>query len=122
MEKAVETYQQIVNLEPDNPVGYGDLGAAYLSMGKYEETIGAFQKSLAIKPTADVYSNLGTVYFYLKKYPEAVAMFQKAVDKHPDDEGNSGHLADVSRLAGDSAQAAATYQNAITLGYQELNV
>ncbi len=122
MEKAVETYQQIVNLEPDNPVGYSDLGAAYLSMGKYEETIGAFQKSLAIKPTADVYSNLGTVYFYLKKYPEAVAMFQKAVEMNPDDEVNSGNLADGYRLAGDSAQAAATYQKAITLGYQELKV
>src|SRR5260370_35529770 len=91
-------------------------------MGQYDESIAAFQKSLQIKPTAHTYSNLGPIFFYQKRYPEAISMFEKAVEMNPEDETNTGNLADGYRLAGNAAKAQATYDKAIGLAYKELRV
>src|SRR5579863_8460182 len=45
-DKALKNYLQVIQLEPDNPAGYSNLGAVYFDMGKFEESIPAFQKSL----------------------------------------------------------------------------
>jgi tetratricopeptide (TPR) repeat protein len=122
MDKAVKAYLQVVQLEPINPVGYSNLGAAYFTMGKYDDGIAAFQKSLQIKPTADIYTNLGTGYFYLKRYTEALSMFEKSVEMNPEDETTMGNLADGYRIAGNAAKAQETYDRAIGLAYKELRV
>src|SRR5258708_9381792 len=122
MEKSVKAYQQVVQLEPENPVGYSNLGAAYFTMGKYDDGIAAFQKSLQIKPTADIYTNLGTGYFYEKKYPEALTMFEKSVELNSEDETTMGNLADGYRITGNTAKAQETYGKAISLAYKALRM
>jgi tetratricopeptide (TPR) repeat protein len=113
---------QVIELEPNNPSGYSNLGVVYFDMGRYEESITAFQKSIQIRPSADTYTNLGTSLFYLKRYSEALPMFQKAVEMSPEDQVNMGNLADCYRWAGDNATAQATYEKAIILAYKELRV
>src|SRR5260221_14648048 len=49
-------------------------------------------------------------------------MFEKAVEMSPEDETNTGNLADGYRLAGNAAKAQATYDKAISLAYKELRV
>jgi tetratricopeptide (TPR) repeat protein len=115
-------FTQVIQLEPDNPAGYSNLGAAYFSLGKYEESIKALQKSLQLKPAAATYTNLGTAFFYLKRYPDALPMFEKAVEMSPEDETNMGNLADGYRLTGNRDKAQATYDKAIGLAYQALRV
>jgi tetratricopeptide (TPR) repeat protein len=91
-------------------------------MGKYEESIPAYQKALQLQPYAATYSNLGTSYFYLKKYADAVPMFQKAAEMNPGDEALAGNLADAYRWAGQKDQANATYDKAIALAFKQLQV
>jgi eukaryotic-like serine/threonine-protein kinase len=95
---------------------------AYFSLGKYEESVSAFQKALQIEPNAQVYTNLATAYFYMKRYQEALPMFEKAVEMSPNDPSFVGNLADGYRWAGNKEKAQATYEKAINLAYQQLRV
>ena len=115
-------FTKVIQLEPDNPAGYNNLGLVYFSLGKYEESISAFQKSLQIVPSAQVYTNLATAYFYMKRYPEALPLFEKAVEMSPEDQSFMGNLADGYRWAGNRDKAEATYEKAISLAYEQLRV
>jgi tetratricopeptide (TPR) repeat protein len=119
---AQDTFRGVTELAPDNPLGYEGIGDVYFSQGKYQESIPEFQKALQLHPSYDVYSNLGTVYFYLKRYAEAVKMFEKAVEMSPNQEVTMGNLADSYRWSGDREKANATYDKAIALAFQELQV
>ena len=49
-------------------------------------------------------------------------MFEKAVEINPKDEASTGNLADAYRWSGRTQQAVSTYDKAIALAYQELQV
>ena len=80
-----------------------------------------FQKALQIEPYFSAYSNLGTSYFFLKQYSNAVDMFEKAVALNPNDTQMMVNLADAYH-SGQSIKdkARTTYQQAISLGFKEL--
>jgi serine/threonine protein kinase/tetratricopeptide (TPR) repeat protein len=119
---ALDTFRRVTELAPANPIGYEDIGDVYFRQGKYGECIPQFQKALQIRPSYDAYSNLGTVYFYLKRYGDAVKMFEKAVEMSPNQEVTMGNLADSYRWSGQRDKADATYDKAIALAFQELQV
>ena len=118
--KALEAFKQVTVLEPDIGTGYDNLGNAYLSQGKYKECIPYFQKALQVEPYSATYSNLGTAYFFLKQYADAAAMFEKARDLTPNDTQIMVNLADAYRWSQQPEKATATYQQAISLGFKEL--
>ena len=119
-EKALQAFQQVTVLEPDIVAGYENVGNMYLQQGKYQESISYFQKALQIQPYFSTYSNLGTSYFFLKQYSNAVEMFEKAVALNPNDTNVVVNLADVYRVSGQQDKARTTYQQAIALGFKEL--
>src|SRR5207248_6675547 len=99
-----------------------NVGAAYIRLGRWAESIPALKKALELKPDYYTYSNLGTANFYLRRYDESVKMFEKAVEINPKDEASTGNLADAYRWSGRTQQAVSTYDKAIALAYQELQV
>jgi len=117
---ALQAFQQITVLEPDIGVGYENMGNVYLQQGKYEECIPYFQKALQIEPYFSTYENLGTAYFFLKQYSNSADMFEKAVALNPNNTITRVNLADAYRGAGKQDAARAAYQQAISLGYKEL--
>ncbi|HEY6293086.1 MAG TPA: tetratricopeptide repeat protein [Terriglobia bacterium] len=121
-EKALSAYQRLTELEPDNVAGYNSVGAAYCQAGQWNKAIDQFQKALEVRPSSYAYSNLGLAYFYLQRYAEAVSMFEKAVEMKPDEATAVGNLADAYRWSGQKDKAAATYDRAIGLANQELQV
>ncbi len=120
--KALVEFQKVTELAPENPMGYGDVGSVYLREGKWNEAIPHYQKALSISPDSPTYSNLGTAYFWLKRYDESVAMYQKATEMTPNNEELFGNLGDAQRWSGHSEQAAAAYDQAISLAFQQLQV
>ncbi|MGC2330759.1 MAG: tetratricopeptide repeat protein, partial [Candidatus Acidiferrales bacterium] len=118
--KALQAFQEVAVLEPDIDVGFVNVGNVYLQQGKYQESIPYYQKALAITPGFLTYSNLGTAYFFLKQYSHAVEMFERAVALNPNDTETVVNLADAYRGAGQQDKARATYQQAITIGFKEL--
>ncbi len=121
-ETALQAFLKVKELEPDNLWAWENIGAAYFQQGKYAECIPYLQKAMQINPDAAVYSDLGTAYFFLKRYAEAVPMFEKAAELNPRNATMMGNLADAYRWSGQPEKAAAAYQKAIHLAYQELEV
>ena len=119
---ALEAFRRVTDLEPSNPTGYEDVGGVYFRQGQYEDCVPQYQKALQLDPSYDNYSNLGTAYFYLKRYNDAVTMFEKAVAVNPNQQLAVGNLADAYRWSGQREKAKATYDRAIALAFQDLQV
>lgn len=118
--KALLAFQQVQAIEPDIVAGYENIGNIYLQQGKYQESIPYFQKAIQIEPYFSTYSNLGTSYFFLKQYANAVGAFEKAVALNPNDTQTMVNLADAYRGAGQQDKAHITYEQAISVGFKEL--
>jgi tetratricopeptide (TPR) repeat protein len=58
----------------------------------------------------------------MKRYTEAIQAFQKAVDLGPNQDLAYGNLGDAYRASGQKEKAAATYDKAIALAFQALQV
>jgi len=118
--KALQAFQQIIVLEPDLEEGYENVGNVYFQQGKYQEGIPFLEKALQRQPYFSTYSNLGTAYFFLKQYSKAIEMFEKAAALNPNDTMVAVNLADAYSGAGQEDKARIAYQNAISLGFKEL--
>ena len=118
--KALQAFEQVQAIEPDIVAGYENIGNIYLQQGKYQESIPYFQKAIQIEPYFSTYSNLGTSYFFLKQYANAVEAFEKAAGLNPNDTQTVVNLADAYRGAGQQDKAHTTYEQAISVGFKEL--
>lgn len=49
--RAAELYRRLVNISPQVPAGWINLGAALLNLGRYSEAVQSFQKALALDPS-----------------------------------------------------------------------
>jgi serine/threonine-protein kinase len=121
-DRAIEALGQVTKLAPDNAAGFNDLGAVYMQAGRPAEAIPVFQQALKLDPLPDTYSNLGVAYAQAGQFAEAVPMFEKAVELQPRNEVFVGNLADGYRWAGLRAKALATYDQAIALALNDLQV
>ena len=119
---AIAAFKKVVEIEPDNGDGWNNLGATYLQTARFEESIPVFQKALALLPTAETYTNLGIAYTSLGRYADAVPAYEKAVELNPNARQIVGNLADGYRWSGDTEKARLTYDKAIALAYNELQV
>jgi tetratricopeptide (TPR) repeat protein len=91
-----------------------------IQQGKYSEAVPYLQRALQIEPDAGAYSNIGTAYFFLKQYSESAQAFEKAVALNGNDTELAVNLGDAYRALGQKDKAQAAYQQAISVGYKEL--
>jgi tetratricopeptide (TPR) repeat protein/TolB-like protein len=121
-ELALAEFKCVTELDPENVRGWDNLGNALQRLGRAEESLPAYQKSIELEPTWSAYSNLGNTYFMLKRYNEAIQAFEKATQLGPRQELAMGNLADAYRASGQQDKAMATYDKAIALAFQDLQV
>src|SRR5271157_5407027 len=86
---AIEYYQRVLKLHPENAGVRTDMATAYWYTGDADQAIAEFQKSLAYEPNkANTLFNLGIVEWQGKMDIEkAVATWQKLLDTNPNYEG-----------------------------------
>lgn len=73
-QKAIEEFEQIVEVQPDYEGGYLILGDCYLKIKNYDKAIEAFQKALELKNDNYVtYYGLALSYFNKGSYREVIA-------------------------------------------------
>jgi len=61
--KAIEAYRQAVQLKPDFPEAYNNLGYTYRMAGDFDNAIAAYQEALRLKPDfAEAHQYLGKAY------------------------------------------------------------
>ena len=80
---AIRQYRSIIELTPDNPEAYSDLGVQYLELGDSQSLAAAeaaFQKSIQLAPNYQAYANIGWLYILQKRYRESADATKKALE------------------------------------------
>jgi tetratricopeptide (TPR) repeat protein len=92
---AAEQYFRAVDLVPDNPRPYNNLGLVYRGLDRLEDSAAAFQKAIALEPTFLRFRNLGMVLAEAGKYSDAAQMLGRSIDMRPTQYRAWGLLATV---------------------------
>lgn len=103
---AIEEYARVVQLQPDLPGAYNNLGVAFKKNGELQKAIENFDRALELRRDySEAWSNRGWVYLEQKKWREARDDFEQALKIDPRDEGALYGLSQVLREARDYAGA-----------------
>src|SRR4051812_3946064 len=79
-EKAVESFVKAVEQDPDNAVGYINLGNVFASLGDAEKAEPFFQKAITLDVEAGTaYYGLANLYYNKERYEEASKLYETAI-------------------------------------------
>jgi eukaryotic-like serine/threonine-protein kinase len=118
--KAEQMFRTAAEKDPQSARSYSNLGAVLLFQNKDQEASAAFQKSIAIRPTADAYVNAGIASFRQRRFSEAATLFRKSLERESGTYDVWGSLGDAEYYGGNRAQAMNDYKKAIALGNAQL--
>ncbi|MBD8900379.1 type IV pilus biogenesis/stability protein PilW [Rhodanobacter sp. DHG33] len=117
--EAETNYRQAVALEPDKGMPNNNLGQFLCRTGKFQESIGYFQKAVAdpFYSTPDVaLTNEGICQLQMGNQAAAEASFRDAIARNPNNGDALFHLAEVLYRQGDAFRARAFIQRFDALG------
>jgi tetratricopeptide (TPR) repeat protein len=79
-EKAVESFMQGVEKDPENAVGYINLGNVFASLGDVERAEPFFQKAITLDAEAGTaFYGLANLYYNKDRFEEAAKLYEKAI-------------------------------------------
>jgi tetratricopeptide (TPR) repeat protein len=79
-QEAIDKFRQATSKDQNNDQAWGNLGAAYLAMGKAAEALEATSKAAKLKPAKDVWHlNLAEIYSIKGDKDSALAEFEAAI-------------------------------------------
>jgi tetratricopeptide (TPR) repeat protein len=82
--KAEPVYQQIIQMEPNDPANYPPLAKLYEESGRYDEAEAQLLKARDVKPNDPVvYTNLAAYYNRQGDFTKTIDSLQKAADLNP---------------------------------------
>lgn len=122
-ELSAQSYDTVSQLTPDSAHGFVSKGAAYWMAGNIQQSLTAYETSLALKPSRQAYTNLGVSYYYTNSFEKAVEMQLKALDLAPNDHRVWGRLAESYRfISGRESDSQDAYKTATTLARKNLEI
>lgn len=84
IDKSIELFSRVIELEPENSVALFSRGTAYFSKKKYQESLHDFTKCIQIKPdNAKLYCSRGNAWLGLKQNESALLDLNKAIELDP---------------------------------------
>ena len=113
--EAIASHREVIRLSPDNYVGYHNLGASLMLMGRLDEAEEQFQRSLEVRPTALAYRNLGYLGLMRQSYDEAIVALQRAISLGPDDWWSWRWLAHAQHWRGENLRARESWERVVEL-------
>ncbi len=82
---AIDSYQHVLKLAPDDEDAIRGLGNAYYDQQKYDEAAAQYERYLAKHPDdPGTRTDLATTYLYQRQFDRAVAAYQSVIKAHPD--------------------------------------
>lgn len=108
--------KKVINAGDDDAWTWHSLGISLYLLGRDEEAIQAYRRSILLEPDQDIsHMNLGVSLGKLKQFDEAISELQTAVRLDPDDPNTHYNLADIYDDAGRHDDAIAEYRKAIQI-------
>ena len=84
-EEALQHYQRVVELEPDNPAAWSDLADAHLKSGNFEEAEANYRRAISLEPdNPDLYYSLSTMFIEQSQNDKAIETLEEGLSKNPD--------------------------------------
>jgi len=79
---AITFYEQVIHLDPQDPIPYFFLGITYRGKGENKKAIDSYTKALELNPKySDCLFNLGNIYFeFLKNLTKAEECYKSALE------------------------------------------
>ncbi len=85
LDDAEVTFKKLINIDPDDAMGYANLGLTYLRMGKYDDAFKQLNKALEIEPNnPDIRLILAKTHEQNMEAEKAVAELEKITQATPD--------------------------------------
>ncbi|MDH5399682.1 MAG: FG-GAP-like repeat-containing protein, partial [Cyclobacteriaceae bacterium] len=85
LDEAEEQFKKLVELAPDEALGYANLGVVYIRLNKYPEAEENLKKALSLDPNdPEIRLNLSLVYEMTNKPEESLDQLEKSADLAPD--------------------------------------
>ncbi|MGC2112631.1 MAG: DUF3857 domain-containing protein [Candidatus Korobacteraceae bacterium] len=113
---AVDLFQRALKADPKYKSAWGNLGRAYLALGKYDLAVDAFQKQIALNAYDDfAYNGLGIAYQGQNKIDLAIQQFQKQIEVNPLDQGAHANLGTLYVDQKRFAEAIPELEKAVTI-------
>jgi tetratricopeptide (TPR) repeat protein len=82
--EATSAYQELIPIDPKNPVARNNLGAALLRQGRLREAEDLFNQAIELNPNfPDAYSNIGNTLMLKGQFVEAEGYFRRALKLNP---------------------------------------
>ena len=86
-QEAIETYNELLRLEPMSAEVYNNIGVCYEKQGQLRMAAKSYEKAISINPRFyPSYNNLGIIYYRLRDFDKARAAYEHALQLNP---GNS---------------------------------
>jgi eukaryotic-like serine/threonine-protein kinase len=104
LDKAAQTYQQVIALYPRGSTPYGNLAIVYAALGQYDKAVAITKQGQAIDPDRVTWKeNLVNFALAQQRFDEARKMIHDEQPKHPDDLVFHNGLYALAFLGGDAA-------------------
>ncbi len=111
---AIECYERAIAIEPNNAIGYSNLGVIKQQLGEFAEAIAYYRQALEIDPNlAETLSNLGSALADAGETAEAIATYDRALSLNPNCAEALINLGLAREEEGDLVEAINCYQQAI---------
>lgn len=95
VQRAVETWQSVSALMPDNPLPWFEQGRLLVRLGRLDGAREAFERSLALRPDLDeARLELGQILFRQQRYEEALVVYEDLRSRNPGNPRVLRHMAD----------------------------
>lgn len=115
-------YKYMLTLSPDVAVLHNNLGNVLKDLGKIDEAIKHFDRSLELAPnSAEIHNNVGNALRELGKVDEAIGHYRKALSLKPDFSQAHYNLAAALTQQGKTDEAISGYREALRLGGENVN-
>jgi serine/threonine protein kinase/tetratricopeptide (TPR) repeat protein len=121
-EKGAAMWRRATELDPDSYIAFNGLGIALHNLGHDDESVQAYEKSIAIRPSSFAYNNIAVAQFALHRFSDSVRSYKEALKLDDSDYTTWGNLGDSQYYGGDTAAASPSYIKAISMAEQQLKV
>jgi protein O-mannosyl-transferase len=121
--EAIEEFKIGLNIYPDDPDGWFNLGFAYFCLNNHDEALKAEERAIATEPRyAKAYNNIGVIRAMRGEIKEALPYFEKAASIDTNYADAYGNVGRCYNLLGEYSKASLYFKRALKLNPFDENI